>query len=52
MHRTLNFFGQALRTPSCRMGLLCVLDRSILVRERAVHFTSDDPVALLLTFNC
>ena len=45
-----HFFGPALRAPSCRMALCCVLGRSMLVKERAVHFIPDDPVAL--TFNC
>ena len=50
VRRNVHFFGPALRAPSCRMTLCCVLGRNMLVRERAVHFIPDDPVAL--TFNC
>ena len=46
MRRNLHFFGPALSAPSCRMTLFYVLGRSMLVRERAVHLTPDDPVAL------
>ena len=50
VRRNVHFFGPALRAPSYRMALRCVLGRSMLARERAVHFLPDDPVAL--TFNC
>jgi len=41
VRRDVHFIGPALRAPSCRMTLCCVLAGSIVVNERAVHFTQE-----------